>query len=327
MGLYLSPDSYRYGQDAEGFCNQASVLWQDLSDCDLVLGSGDVNSRTKEIADFIPDIDGKLIPPRINPDKSKNPHAESFLTFLKDNRSIILNGRVTPEYNNYTFVSTRGCSVPDYFFCPVDNLYNCTEMKTVLMSDIVNMFGFVPPRILPDHSILSCTFATSFYDFGKNYENTNSNKKASELPIKPKGKNKKNLSKINNTFFMSKETTNLVLFTINKLENQVNTKTEIDTLWLEIKNIFLNEMDSLPNLPTSNLKNQNSKFKKSQSFWNQELEGLWLDTCTAEKKYLNFKVHSAPDFVIKNELRANFKNTQKNVDKKFRYFQHRTATA
>ena len=120
---------------------------------------------------------------------------------------------------------------------------------------------------------------------------------------------------------MSKETTNLVLFTINKLENQVNTKTEIDTLWLEIKNIFLNEMDSLPNLPTSNLKKQNSKFKKSQSFWNQELEGLWLDTCTAEKKYLNFKVHSAPDFVIKNELRANFKTTQKNFDKKFRYFQ------
>ena len=106
LGLYLSPDSYRYGQDAKGFFNEASVLWQDLSDCDLVLGSGDVNARTKEIVDFIPDIDGKLIPPRINPDKSKNKHADSFLTFLKDNRSIILNGRVTPEHNNYTFVST-----------------------------------------------------------------------------------------------------------------------------------------------------------------------------------------------------------------------------
>ena len=95
FGLYLSPDSYRYGQDAEGFFNQASVIWQDLSDCDLLLGSGDVNSRTKEIADYIPDIDWKLVPPRSNPDKSKNAHADSFLTFLKDNRSIILNGRVT----------------------------------------------------------------------------------------------------------------------------------------------------------------------------------------------------------------------------------------
>ena len=73
LGLYLSPDSYRYGQDAEGFFNQASVLWQDLSDCDLRIGSGDVNSRTKEIADFIPDIDGQIVPPRVNPDTKKCP--------------------------------------------------------------------------------------------------------------------------------------------------------------------------------------------------------------------------------------------------------------
>ena len=105
LGLYLSPDSYRYGQDPEGFFNQASVLWQDLSYCDMVLGSGDVNARTKEIDDFIPDIDGKLIPPRLNPDKSKNAHAESFLTFLKDNRSIILNGRVTPQHINRHYIS------------------------------------------------------------------------------------------------------------------------------------------------------------------------------------------------------------------------------
>ena len=206
LGLYLSPDSYRYGQDAEGFFNQASVLWQDLSDCDLVLGSGDVNSRTKEISDFIPDIDGKLIPQRFNPDNSKNAHAESFLTFLKDNRSIILNGRVTPQLNNYTFVSTRGCSVPDYFFCPVDNLYNCTEMKTILMSEAVNMLGLVPPHNLPDHSILSGTFVTSFYDFGQNYENANLNSNlrdnqwSKEFPTKPKKKPKKNLSKMDKHF-------------------------------------------------------------------------------------------------------------------------------
>ena len=121
LGLYLSPDSYRYGQDAEGFFNQASAMWQDLSDCDLIIGAGDINARTKELVDYIPDIDGKDIPPRVNPDQSKNAHADNFLTFLKDNHSVILNGRVTPEHNNYTFVSTRGCSVPDYFFCPIDN--------------------------------------------------------------------------------------------------------------------------------------------------------------------------------------------------------------
>ena len=44
-------------------------------------------------------------------------------------------------------------------------------------------------------------------------------------------------------------------------------------------------------------------------------------TCNAEKKYLNFKVRSAQDNGMKNELRTSFKTIQKNFDKKFRYFQ------
>ena len=67
------------------------MLWQDLLDCDLLIGGGNVNARTKDLNDINPDIDGQLIPERTNPDKGKNSHAENFLTFLKDNRSIILN--------------------------------------------------------------------------------------------------------------------------------------------------------------------------------------------------------------------------------------------
>ena len=81
--MYLSPDNYRYGQDAEGFFNNAVVMWQDLLDCDLLIGGGDLNSRTKESLDFIPEIDGNLISKRYNPDKTKNAHGDCFLTFLK----------------------------------------------------------------------------------------------------------------------------------------------------------------------------------------------------------------------------------------------------
>ena len=185
------------------------------------------------------------------------------------------------------------------------------------------MFNLVPPRILPDHSILSGKFATSFYDYGKNYENAcpNNSQSTSEIPINKKKKAKKNLSKINETFFMSEEIHNLVLLTINKLENKVNTKNELDQLWLEIKNIFLKEMDKLPSIPTSSSKKQKRKFRKSQLFWNDELERLWADTCNAEKKYLNFKVRTAQDHGLKNELRISFKTIQKSFDKKFRYFQ------
>ena len=207
--------------------NQASALWQELSDCDLAIGGGDVNARTRDIVDYIPEIDGQIIPKRFNPDKNKNAHANSFITFLKDNRSIILNGRITPEYNDYTFVSTRGCSVPDYLFSPVDNLYNCTEIKTILVSYIINNFGLLPPTSIPDHSMLSGKFLTSFYEIGRNFENqnvNNSNNFTQSSHPKCDKPLRKNLSKIDEHFLMSQETLELVLATITKLQTIVDTK-------------------------------------------------------------------------------------------------------
>ena len=116
------------------------------------------------INDFITDVDGSLIPPRTNPDKIKNSHADSFIPFLKDSRSVILNGRITPVFNNYTFITTRGCSVPDYMFCPLSEIDLCREIKILPVSDIVNCSGIRPPRNLPDHSIIMGTFVTSHFE-------------------------------------------------------------------------------------------------------------------------------------------------------------------
>ena len=43
------------------------------------------------------------------------------------------------------------------------------------------------------------------------------------------------------------------------------------------------------------------------------------NSCICEKAYLDFRVHSNQDLRNKNILRLNFKNAQKNFDKKFRY--------
>ena len=39
------------GKDPETFFNEASVLFEDLSDCDIRIGGGDLNARTKEMED------------------------------------------------------------------------------------------------------------------------------------------------------------------------------------------------------------------------------------------------------------------------------------
>ena len=119
---------------------------------------------------------------------------------------------------------------------------------------------------------------------------------------------------------MSNETLELVLLTISRLQNIVDTKEEINELWSEVKQIFLSEMSTLADIPQSNLKKQNRKFRKSKPFWNQELEQLWSNSCKAEKTYLNFKVNTNADFPQKNMLRLEFKSIQKLFDKKYRYY-------
>ena len=320
LALYLPPDNYIYGKDPETFFNEAGVLWEDLFDCDLIIGGGDLNSRTKNMVEYLPDIDGSLIPPRNNPDQIKNSHGNSFITFLKENRSIILNGRVTPEFNNYTYVTQRGCSVPDYLFCPVDHLTFCREMKIILMSDIVNMLNIQPPRSLPDHSLLLGTFETSFYDksskpyFPQSFPPVIHPPKPQSSTLKPK----KNLKKMTNGFLMTDEIRQEVLQTINKIENAQSSQQEINQLWSEIKSLFLKELDKLPSRPTTNNKKQNRLYRKCQKFWNDDLESLWKTTCQAEKAVLTFKVRTNADLRIKSELRNHFKNAQKNFDRTFR---------
>ena len=116
-------------------------------------------------------MEGSLLP-RSNPDKVKNAHGDLFLTFLKDNRAVILNGRITPYLNNYTFVSTRGLSVPDYIFCPLDHMTYCKKMETILVNDIINSLSLPPPPSMPDHSILSGHFVASYFKMNRVNENT-----------------------------------------------------------------------------------------------------------------------------------------------------------
>ena len=109
-----------------------------------------------------------------------------------------------------------------------------------------------------------------------------------------------------------------VVQTIAKIETAQSTQLEIDQLWSEIKNMFVQELNKIPNLPTSSNKKQNRLFRKSQPFWNTDLEELWKSTCQMEKSFTSFKVRSNGDQQMKSQLRSEFKNAQKLFDRRFR---------
>ena len=95
------------------------------------------------------------------------------------------------------------------------------------------------------------------------------------------------LKKINSeTFFLSNDIRQQVIQTIERLENAGNHQREIDNCWAEIKKLFKNELKTLPELPKSGFKKNNGKFRKSTTFWNDELSNLWLNLCANEKAYI-----------------------------------------
>ena len=114
--------------------------------------------------------------------------------------------------------------------------------------------------------------------------------------------------------------------TILKIELMNVNQNTLNEIYLEIKTIFLNEMSKLPDLPNSSSKKGRRLKRKSHSFWNQELEQLWSVRCEKENLYSNFVCRSRNDNVQKNILNGEFKEAQRNFDKKFRFFkrQHRS---
>ena len=60
---------------------------------------------------------------------------------------------------------------------------------------------------------------------------------------------------------LSEETAVKVTATISRLENIVATRKEFDLLWSDTRDIIINEIDKLPNLPQSSINKYNNKVK------------------------------------------------------------------
>ena len=87
--------------------------------------------------------------------------------------------------------------------------------------------------------------------------------------------------------------------------------------------MLISELDSLPNLPTSNNKKQSQKFKKSQPFWNDNLAAAWKEVCQSEKEYLSYKANKNSQVPLKIHLGNIYKNCQNAFDSKYRYFKRK----
>ena len=146
IAMYLPPERSPWGRNADIFFEHiTNISHLYSSECDVTYMCGDVNARIGNKQDFINGIDQLL--PRNVLDETCNKHGEALLEFLIENKLCIVNGRINNEESNdnFTFVSTRGRSVVDYFIVSVENLETCAN--SMFISQVFCLTVFVRVKV------------------------------------------------------------------------------------------------------------------------------------------------------------------------------------
>ena len=109
---YLPPENTKYGCDPGKFFEIQTQLAYMYNDCDDLIIGRDYNACIGDKTDYIADVD--KVAPRFCIDDVCNNHGNSFIEFLTDTRVGVINGRITPVYDNFTSISGKGTSIVDY---------------------------------------------------------------------------------------------------------------------------------------------------------------------------------------------------------------------
>ncbi len=320
IGLYLPPEQSPWGRDATAFFSHVLKLIYEFNYCDNIFLAGDMNSKLGTAQDFVPSVDD--ICERKVLDKSKNKHGQEMLDFLIESKFCVCNGRVTPEYDDYTFIHTRGKSVIDYICVPIDCLTQCCEFKVQTARDMVNLYCDIEDvdidlsKMIPDHSILTLKFDTRAY-------------RPSVLPPRDESDNghrgicneydqnhvyfqRFNVNSIPEDFLSSQESRDKLISLIDNIEHVRELQNEIDEVYLRFCTLYHNEMNSF--LQSKNVHPLAYKrFKRStKPFWNETLSYLWDILCEKEKAFLLCENNR------RGQFRYEFYNAQKHFDKEYR---------
>ena len=309
---YLAPEESPWGRNSTSFYAHLLTQVYMYTHVDHILICGDLNSRTGSMKDYIEDID--KIPHRNAIDEVKNNHGESLCEFLMESKMCIVNGRITPEYDNFTSTSVRGRAVVDYILVPHMSLETCTECHVYTSNELVEMFNMqsiVSDRCKPpDHSLVS--LIVKFHAGFESFDLLNDKDTVQDSPHSNNFMRKK-LYKFDSIpeHFLSSQ---IWLQAINELISQIEvanaSQEELDSVYHEFSKILFQEMDNdLQYVSCSS--NVRKRFKNHKPYWNAELTDLWKNMRMAESNFIKFHGPGR----TKRWLQNSFKEAQNKFDK------------
>ena len=249
------------------------------------------------------------IPIRCVIDEVKNQHGSCFIDFLLESKMCLVNGRISPENNDFTNVSKKGKSVVDYIVVPHENLSSCVHFSVTSCNDILSDFNLVHlignNSKVPDHSLLSLTVETSMVIIN--------DKRIAMDHVRPQNINtvRYSFKNVPNEYMNSEAFRELASKFLVDIDLCRDTLPCVDTLYNNFIKLLQVEMDD--HLRRINF--NKAKLDRYNYFWNDELQKLWKDKKIAEKEFRKCKKHDYKDKYLLFKLACNI------FDKKFRQYE------
>ena len=307
VSAYLPPENSPWGRSATDFFDHLLFLVYTNIEADYIFLCGDLNSRIGSLSDIICDIDH--IPLRCVIDEVKNQHGSCFIDFLLESKMCLVNGRISPENNDFTNVSKKGKSLVDYIVVPHENLSSCVHFSVTSCNDILSDFNLVHlignNSKVPDHSLLSLTVETSMV--------ITNDKRIAMDHVRPQNINtiRYSFKNVPNEYMNSEAFRELASKFLVDIDLCRDTLPCVDTLYNNFIKLLQVEMDD--HLRRINF--NKAKLDRYNYFWNDELQKLWKDKKIAEKEFRKCKKHDYKDKYLLFKLACNI------FDKKFRQYE------
>ena len=291
VAMYLPPEQSSWGRDASGFYSHLLGLVYEYESCDNVILAGDLNSKLGSAQDFIPEIDN--VNARTILDVTSNRHGKELLDFLIESKMCVCNGRITPQFDNYTYLHSRGKSVIDYIVLPLDMIDSCTEFKVRTVRDLLNMSENIADedielQNIPDHSVLTMKLNvpvqirhTDSIENGQ-LRRTNMVQHGNNDDIYFK---RFHVKKIPDEFLKNATARASTVQLINKMLQVQCNQNDVDQMYDDFCKLYYDEMKKF--LRYRNVFPQSAKRlkRRTKPFWTEQLSDLWKTVCEKEKRF------------------------------------------
>ncbi|CAG2218028.1 unnamed protein product [Mytilus edulis] len=242
---------------------------------------GDFNSRCGNESDYIEGVDNLCQRDVI--DFKCNSYCNAFIDFLISVNCCILNGRNFVN-NDYTCVSTKGCSVVDYCIVPYDNLNLFKDFCVIRANDLVTSAGFdvngVDLKLIPDHSLIK--WSIDLNAFMSNVQPKNEKDKTFSTKFE-----KFDFNKIPANFMNTNNIYQNICSLIENLKTVEHQQNCVNGIYDDFCKTVESEMSD--KIPSKTIfvggKQSNKKYRNKKPWWNESLSKLWYEMCNAEKAW------------------------------------------